>query len=79
LAHWPQANAQDDIVAIGQLYRDRCDSESWFDEAKKRWGWGSLTKQDMHRSQFSARAVARTSTAGTGTCARPIRRSGARR
>ncbi|MGH6625778.1 MAG: transposase, partial [Burkholderiaceae bacterium] len=48
-------NAQYDIAAIGQLYRDRCDCENGFDELKNQWGWGGFT---MHRSQIAARAVA---------------------
>jgi hypothetical protein len=51
-------NAQYDIAAIGQLYRDRCDCENGFDELKNQWGWGGFTTHDMHRSQVTARAVA---------------------
>jgi len=51
-------NANYDIAAIGQLYRDRCDCENGFDELKNQWGWGGFTTQDMHRSQVTARAVA---------------------
>lgn len=51
-------NAPYDILAIGQLYRDRCDCENGFDELKNQWGWGGFTTQDMHRSQLTARAVA---------------------
>ncbi|HEV2041659.1 MAG TPA: IS1380 family transposase [Casimicrobiaceae bacterium] len=51
-------NAEYDIAAIGQLYRDRCDCENGFDELKNQWGWGGFTTQDMHRSQITARAVA---------------------
>jgi Transposase DDE domain group 1 len=51
-------NAQYDIAAIGQLYRDRCDCENGFDELKNQWGWGGFTTKDMHRSQVTARAVA---------------------
>ena len=53
------ANAAYDIAAIGQLCRDRCDCENGFDELKNQWGWGGFTTQDMHRSQITARAVAR--------------------
>jgi hypothetical protein len=52
------SNAQYDIAAIGQLYRDRCDCENGFDELKNQWGWGGFTTNDMHRSQVTARAVA---------------------
>ena len=68
-----------DIAAIGQLYRDRCDCESGFDEWKNQWGWGGFTTQDMHRSQVTARAVALSTTGGAGTCARPTLRPSARR
>ena len=51
-------NAEYDIAAIGQLYRDRCDCENGFDELKNQWGWGGFTTHDMHRSQLTARAVA---------------------
>jgi hypothetical protein len=51
-------NAEYDIAAIGQLYRDRCDCENGFDELKNQWGWGGFTTKDMHRSQMTARAVA---------------------
>jgi hypothetical protein len=51
-------NAEYDIAAIGQLYRDRCDCENGFDELKNQWGWGGFTTHDMHRSQITARAVA---------------------
>jgi hypothetical protein len=37
-------NAQYDIAAIGQLYRDRCDCENGFDELKNQWGWALLSK-----------------------------------
>lgn len=47
-----------ELEAIGQLYRDRCDSENGFDELKNQWGWGGFTTQDMKRSQTTARAVA---------------------
>ena len=51
-------NAEYDIAAVGQLYRDRCDCENGFDELKNQWGWGGFTTRDMHRSQITARAVA---------------------
>jgi len=41
-------NAEYDISAIGQLYRDRCDCENGFDELKNQWGWGGFTTKDMH-------------------------------
>ena len=51
-------NAEHDIAAVGQLYRDRCDCENGFDELKNQWGWSGFTTKDMHRSQITARAVA---------------------
>jgi len=51
-------NAEYEIAAIGQLYRDRCDCENGFDELKNQWGWGGFTTKDMHRSQITARTVA---------------------
>lgn len=51
-------NADYDLDAIGQLYRDRADCENGFDELKNQWGWGGYTTQDMERCNLSARAVA---------------------
>ncbi len=51
-------NTKIDLVAIGQLYRDRADCENGFDELKNQWGWGGYTTQDMERCNLSARAVA---------------------
>jgi len=51
-------NAEYELGAIGQLYRDRCDCENGFDELKNQWGWGGFTTHDMQRSQITARAVA---------------------
>jgi uncharacterized protein YegP (UPF0339 family) len=51
-------NADYDIDAIGQLYRDRADCENGFDELKNQWGWGGYTTQDLERCNLSARAVA---------------------
>lgn len=47
-----------DVLALGQLYRDRADAENSFDELKNQWGWGGFTTHDLHRCQLSARAVA---------------------
>ena len=38
----------DEILTMGQLYRDRADCENTFDELKNQWGWGGFTTQD-HR------------------------------
>ena len=51
-------NLEHDILALGQLYRDRADAENTFDELKNQWGWGGFTTHDLHRCQLSARAVA---------------------
>ncbi|MDZ7924121.1 MAG: transposase [Marinagarivorans sp.] len=51
-------NADYDIDAIGQLYRDRADCENGFDELKNQWGWGGYTTRDLERCNLSARAVA---------------------
>jgi len=51
-------NAQYDLQAIAQLYRDRADCENGFDELKNQWGWGGFSTQDIERCQTSARSVA---------------------
>lgn len=51
-------NAQYDVHAIAQLYRDRADCENGFDELKNQWGWGGFSTQDIERCQTSARSVA---------------------
>ena len=52
------SNLDYEILALGQLYRDRADAENAFDELKNQWGWGGFTTHDLHRCQLSARAVA---------------------
>lgn len=47
-----------DILAIGQLYRDRADAENGFDELKNQWGWCGFTTTDLKRCQTTASAVA---------------------
>jgi len=47
-----------EILALGQLYRDRADAENAFDELKNQWGWGGFTTRDLHCCELSARAVA---------------------
>jgi Transposase DDE domain group 1 len=51
-------NSDYEILALGQLYRDRADAENVFDELKNQWGWGGFVTHDLHRCQFAARAVA---------------------
>ena len=55
-------NANYDLQAIAQLYRDRADCENGFDELKNQWGWGGFSTQDIERCQTSARSVALTYT-----------------
>jgi hypothetical protein len=47
-----------EVLAIGQLYRDRADCENAFDELKNHWGWGGFTTRDLHRCRLMARIVA---------------------
>lgn len=47
-----------EILTIGQLYRDRADSENSFDELKNQWGWGGFTTQDLKRCRLMAGCVA---------------------
>ena len=59
--HWEfgalATSLDSDIITLGQLYRDRGDSENAFDELKNQWGWGGFTTQDPHRCQLMARSV----------------------
>jgi hypothetical protein len=48
----------DEILTLGQLYRDRADAENVFDELKNQWGWGGFTTQDLTRCRLLARTVA---------------------
>lgn len=48
----------DEILTIGQLYRDRADCENAFDELKNQWGWGGFTTQDLTRCRLLAGMVA---------------------
>jgi hypothetical protein len=47
-----------EVRTIGQLYRDRGDSENNFDELKNQWGWGGYTTHDLTRCRIMARIVA---------------------
>jgi hypothetical protein len=47
-----------EILTMGQLYRDRADCENTFDELKNQWGWGGFTTQDLTRCQLLAGTVA---------------------
>jgi hypothetical protein len=48
----------DEILTLGQLYRDRADAENVFDELKNPWGWGGFTTQDLTRCRLLAAIVA---------------------
>ena len=48
----------DEILTLGQLYRDRADCENAFDELKNQWGWGGFTTQDLTRCRLLAGIVA---------------------
>jgi Transposase DDE domain group 1 len=48
----------DEILTLGQLYRDRADAENVFDELKNQWGWGGFTTQDLTRCRLLAGTVA---------------------
>ena len=47
-----------EILTLGQLYRDRADCENAFDELKNHWGWGGFTTQDLKRCRLLAASVA---------------------
>ena len=47
-----------EILTLGQLYRDRADAENVFDELKNQWGWGGFTTQDLTRCRLLASVVA---------------------
>jgi hypothetical protein len=48
----------DEILTLGQLYRDRASCENTFDELKNQWGWGGFTTQDLARCRLLAGMVA---------------------
>jgi hypothetical protein len=48
----------DEILTLGQLYRDRASCENAFDELKNQWGWGGFTTQDLARCRLLAGMVA---------------------
>ena len=47
-----------EILTMGQLYRDRADCENTFDELKNQWGWGGFTTHDLKRCRLLAGMVA---------------------
>jgi hypothetical protein len=48
----------EEIVTLGQCYRDRGDCENNFDELKNQWGWGGFTTHDLKRCRLLAGCVA---------------------
>jgi hypothetical protein len=48
----------DEILALGQHYRDRAVAENNFDELKNQWGWSVFTTHDLKRCQIMARIIA---------------------
>ena len=48
----------DEILSLGQHYRDRADAENNFDELKNQWGWSGFTTHDLKRCQIMARTIA---------------------
>lgn len=48
----------EEVLGIGQLYRDRAEAENIFDELKNQWGWAGFTTHDHQRCQVLARIVA---------------------
>ena len=50
--------AEQSVLAVAQMYRDRADAENMFDELKNQWGWTGYTTRDHKRSQLMARIVA---------------------
>lgn len=48
----------DEILSLGQLYRDRADCENAFDELKNQWGWAGFTTHDLKRCRLAARTIA---------------------
>jgi hypothetical protein len=48
----------DEILTLGQLYRDRADAENVFDELKNPCGWGGFTTHDLTRCRLLAAIVA---------------------
>jgi len=52
------SSLDNEILTLGQLYRDRADCENGFDELKNQWGWGGFTTQDLARCRLLAGMVA---------------------
>jgi len=52
------SSLDNEILTMGQLYRDRADCENTFDELKNQWGWGGFTTHDLKRCRLLAGMVA---------------------
>ena len=52
------SSLDNEILTLGQLYRDRADCENGFDELKNQWGWAGFTTQDLTRCRLLAGMVA---------------------
>jgi hypothetical protein len=50
--------AENNLLTVAQMYRDRADAENIFDELKNQWGWRGFATQDLKRSRLMARMVA---------------------
>jgi len=48
----------DEVLTLGQLYRDRADCENACDELNNQWGWGGFTTRDLKRCRLLAGVVA---------------------
>lgn len=48
---------EDELLTLGEHYRDRADAENNFDELKNQWGWGGYTTKDLKRCRLMARMV----------------------
>lgn len=51
------SSLEQEILTLGQLYRDRADAENGFDELKNQWGWGGFVTRDLARCRTMARMV----------------------
>jgi len=63
----------EELGSFGQLYRDRADSETYFDELKNQWGWGGFVTQDLARCRLAARLVRCSMIGGTFSFVWPSR------
>lgn len=47
------AHSEYDLAALGQVSRDRADSEDGFHQSTNPWGWGGYTTQNLERRNLS--------------------------